>query len=73
MKMEEPVNQANLNLEDIKTYALVICKDTAEKLLKSKQQAASKTFFVSLAHHFLERLIHLHSNSIKQLFNSLSK
>ena len=71
--MEELANPPNLSSEDIKAYALVICKETVEKLLKTKAHAASKTFFVSLAHHFLERQIHLHSIPIKQLLNTLSK
>ena len=71
--MEEVNNQSNLSSEDLKNNALTICKETAEKILKMKSQTASKTFFVSLAHHFLERLIHLHSNPIKQLLSALSK
>lgn len=73
LKMEELVNQVNLISEDIKTQAMMICKETAEKILKSKTQTASKTFFVSLAHYFLERLIHLHSNEIKKVLSILSK
>lgn len=71
--MEEPNNLTNICCEDIKTQADIICKETADKILKMKSQTTSKTFFVSLAHHFLERLIHLHNHPIKQLLTVLSK
>jgi hypothetical protein len=65
--MEEVDVSSNQAILSWKENANVICQEIASELIKLKGHSKSKSLFVSNAHHFLERLIHLHCSEIKRL------
>jgi hypothetical protein len=71
--IEEHPKSFNQGLEEIKIQAHLVCSEIAAEMIKLKGRCNSKTFFLSIAHQFLERLIHLHCTEIKNMLSVQAK